>query len=227
MVVRTRNGKLQLRLSHKGKLTKAAEQAFLSALSASANIRLSAAAAGASARAFYRRRERNPAFAREMRLALSMGYDRLEAALLAGFRPESHEDDGWRESDFPPIPQMSADQALQLLFLHEKSVHQSWEKPHRRRRRGEPWDVYTKRLGFMWDAEKAREAEQEAVYRAARYEESGDWRHVDEPRPPELPPLDLVTGWSRADPAKAAHNPDVALFGGWRMGEMKRKMKGG
>jgi len=48
MVVRTRGGKLQIRLAHPDKLTKACEQAFLYALSATANVRLSAAAARAS-----------------------------------------------------------------------------------------------------------------------------------------------------------------------------------
>jgi hypothetical protein len=83
IVVRTRSGKLQLRPAHPNKLTRAAEQVFLAALSATANIRLSAAAAGASTRAFDRRRRRNPAFAQRARRALEMGYDRLELAAMA------------------------------------------------------------------------------------------------------------------------------------------------
>ncbi len=223
MVVRTKSGKLQLRAAHPDKLTKAAEQAFLAALSATANIRLSAAAAGASAAAFYRRRQKDPAFAREFRLALEMGYSRLEAAALMAALPQSHEDDQWRHNSPPPIPPMSPDQALQLLFLHEKSVRQGWEKPHRRRRRGESDAVYTKRLGAMWGAEKAREAEDAALRRAAQYEETGDWRFEAEAPPLPLPPLHLVTGWSRADPEKKPHDPDVALFGGWRIADMRRK----
>jgi hypothetical protein len=196
MVVRTKSGKLQLRLAHRGKLTRAAEQAFLYALSASANVRLSAAAAGASVAAFYRRRRQNAAFAREMRLALRAGYERLEMAALKAALPESHRDDAWRQCEEAPIPRMSADQALQLLYLHEKSVHQSWEKPHRRRRRGESEETYRKRLGGMWTAEKDREAEEAALRRAARFEESGDWRYAEEAPPPPLPPLEQVTGWS-------------------------------
>ena len=224
VVVRTKGGRLQLRSAHAGKLTKAAEQAFLTALSATANIRLSAAAAGASPAAFYRRAQRNPAFAREMRLALQMGYERLELAALRSALPESFEDDGWRHNSPPPIPPMTADQALQLLFLHEKSVHQSWEKPHRRRRRGESDETHCERLRAMWTAEKRQEAEDEAVRRAARYEESGDWRFEEEAPPPELPPLHLVTGWSRADPAKTPHDPRRTLFGGWRLEHMRGKL---
>jgi hypothetical protein len=227
IVVRTRNGKLQIRLAHSDKLTHAAEQAFLYALSATANVRLSAAAAGASPGAFYRRRRLNPVFAREMRLALKMGWERLEMASLAAALPHNHAHDRWRqcgrEAAMPPL---SWDQAFQLLCLHDKSVHQSWEQPHRRRRRGESDAVYTERLRAMWQAEKSIEAEQAAVRRAARYEASGGWRHSDEPPPPELPPLETVTGWSRAS-GKAKRHGDLALFGGWRIGEMERKLAKG
>lgn len=223
MVVRTRGGKLQIRLAHPDKLTKAAEQAFLRALSATANIRLSAAAAGASAAAFYRRRKRNPAFAREMRLALKTGWERINAALLISTLPESHQHDRWRRGEWPQLPPMTVDQAMQLLHLHEKSVHQRWEEPHRRRRRGESDEVYSDRLQAMRRAETDLEAEEEALRRAARFEETGGWRLEDEPPPPELVPLELVTGWSRAS-GRAPHRKGVALFGGWRIADMERKL---
>jgi hypothetical protein len=219
MVVRTRSGKLQVRPAHRGKLTRAAEQIFLQALSATCNVRLSAAAAGASAAAFYRRRGRNPAFAREFRLALDMGYRQLEMAAMVAANPASHRDDAWRNNDPPPVPPMSQDQALQLLYLHQKSVCLGWERPHRRRRRGESDEIYSLRLSAMWAAEKAREAEDEAV--RAAIELGGS-----EPPPPlpPLPALDQVGGWSRAKGAPP-HDPDVALFGGWRLKEMKRKLR--
>jgi hypothetical protein len=225
VVVRSQNGKLQLRFAHKDKLTKAAEQVFLASLSATANVRLSAAAAGASPAAFYRRRRRDPAFAREFRLALKMGWERLECAALAAALPESHADDCWRQCDPPPIPPLTADQALQLLWLHEKSVQQGWDRPHRRKRRGEPWETYSERLRAMWTVEQNRVAEDDAVARALRYEETGSWRREDEAPPVPLPPLHLVTGWSRAS-GKPAHHEGVALFGGWRIPDMKRKLAG-
>jgi hypothetical protein len=40
-----------------------------------------------------------------------------------------------------------------------------------------------------------------------------------------LPDLAQVTGWSRADPGKTPHEPTRALFGGWRMEEMERKLR--
>jgi hypothetical protein len=82
-IVRLRNGRLQLRLAPPGRMTGAAEQAFFRALAASANVRLSVAAAGFSYGSFYWRKYTRPAFAREMRLALEMGWDRLECVLLA------------------------------------------------------------------------------------------------------------------------------------------------
>jgi hypothetical protein len=224
VVVRTRNGKLQVRLAHPGKLTKACEQTFLYALSATANVRLSAAAAGASVAAFYRRRRQNPAFAREMRLALKMGWERLEIAAMEAALPESHSDDQWRNCALAPLPRFSPDQAIQLLCLHDKSVNQGWEQPHRRRRRGESDEIHSLRLQAMWRVEKSLEAETEAVRRAARYEATGRWRHEDEAPPPELPPLSQVTGWSKAS-GRPAHHAGVALFGGWRIGDMERKRR--
>jgi hypothetical protein len=227
IVVRTRNGKLQVRLAHPDKLTHEAEQAFLYALSATANVRLSAAAAGASPAAFYRRRRLNPAFAREFRLALKMGWERLEMAALAAALPVNHAHDRWRQcSKEAAMPPLSWDQAFQLLCLHEKSVNQSWEQPHRRRRRGESDSVYVERLRAMWRAEKAREGEEEALRRAARYEASRSWRHEDEPPPPALPPLETVTGWSKAS-GKAGRHGGLALFGGWRIEPMNRRLAGG
>ena len=74
-LVRLKDGRVQMRQAQPGKLTRECEQAFFAALSATANVTLSAAAAGASPRAFYRRKQQCPAFAREMRLALQRGYD--------------------------------------------------------------------------------------------------------------------------------------------------------
>ncbi|MEO7178950.1 MAG: hypothetical protein ABIW83_08905 [Allosphingosinicella sp.] len=224
--MRTRGGKLQIRLAHPDKLTHAAEQAFLYALSATANIRLSAAAAGASVAAFYRRRRQNPAFAREMRLALKMGWERLEAAALRASLPESHSDDGWRQCEPAPMPRFTANQALQLLYLHRNSVRQSWEQPHRRRRRGESEAVHVERLRAMWRAEKGLEAEEEALRRAACYEATGRWRYAGEVPPPRLVPLELVTGWSKAS-GRPAHHAGVALFGGWRIADMERRLREG
>ena len=75
------SGRLQLRLAPPGLDDQSRPSRPSSrALSATANVRLSAAAAGFAASAFYHRRIAGArAFAREMRLALEMGYERLEA----------------------------------------------------------------------------------------------------------------------------------------------------
>lgn len=213
-ITRLANGRLQLRRAIPGRLTRAHEQAFLAALSATANIRLSAAAAGFSHSAFYRRREASPAFAREMRLALQMGYERLEMALLESFSPGSHRDDAWRHNDPPPIPSMSPAQALQLLYLHQKEAVLWGERVDRRRKRGESSDAWSRRAARKWKAEKAWDREGYEVARAARTEGPAPSRH--EPLAPELPALDQVTGWSEAA-GKAPLGDGRALFGGWRL----------
>ena len=227
VVGRTRGGRLQLRRAPEGWMTKAGEQAFFRALSATANVRLSAAAAGFSHSAFYQKRRARPAFAREMRLAHNMGYDRVEMALLTSALPESHADDAWRHNDPPPIPLMTPGQAIQLLALHQKGIRLSWDQPHRRKRRGEPWETYTERLRAMWVCEKSKEAEDRAIRRAAQWETMGDWTLEEEGEEtlPPLPALELVTGWSKADPdrMRVTHNPDLALFGGWRLKYWKKR----
>lgn len=194
VVVRRRDGKLQVRSAQPGKLTVACDQAFLSALSATANVRLSAAAAGASVAAFYRRRRQNPAFAREMRLALEMGYERVETAVMASALVESAADDAWRHNDPPPVPPLTFDQAMQLLQLHQKEVRLQAEPPHIKRRRGESQDARSYRLGAMWEAERARDREDYAVRQAAEREGRGRSRH--EPEAPVLPDLSQVR-WRR------------------------------
>jgi hypothetical protein len=222
VVGRTRGGRLQLRRAPPGRMTAEGEQAFFTALATSANVRLSAAATGFTHSAFYQKQKKQPAFAREMRISLTIGYDRIEYASLAAAQPGSGAHDGWRRNDLPPLAPLSWDQAFQLLCLHDRSVRQGWEQPHRRRRRGEPWETYTERLRAMWTAEKAREAEDRAIRRAEHYEETGSWRYAHEQPPPKLPPLHLVTGWSKAT-GKPAHNSNLALFGGWRISDWKKR----
>lgn len=202
-LIRTASGRVQLRRQPERRLTRAAEQAFLAALSATANIRLSAAAAGFSHTAFYLRRREDPGFAREMRLALATGYERLEAALLESFAPESHAQDGWRHNDPPPIPPMTASEALQLLYLHQKEVMGGTPKPLRLRR-GETPDERALRLQLLSEQRLERAREEYRVAEAAR---TGGGRVAGEP-PPVLPALDQVTGWSKARSIPSGNPPD-------------------
>lgn len=220
-VVRTVAGRLQLRRAQPRRLDHKAEQTFLAALSATANVRLSAAAAGFSHSAFYDRRNASPAFAREMRLALEMGYERLEMALLAAADPESYRDDAWRHNDPPPIPQMSAGEALQLLHLHQKEARLLAEPAHIKRRRGESSEAYSFRLSAMYQAGLQRDREAFDIAEAER-------RAAGKPSPfgPKilpLPALDQVKGWSRADPAKRPQSRERPMFGGWRIGDWKKE----
>jgi hypothetical protein len=228
--VRLANGRLQLRTSPARRIDGAARQAFLAALSATANVRLSARAAGFAHSSFYRLREYDPAFAREMRMALETGYERIEMALIESFDPESCRDDGWRSNDPPPIPPMNAAQAIQLLYLHQKEARLWDERPDRRRRRGEDSAQYSARLARKWRAEKAADREGYEVVRALR-DGGGAPAGLEAPRP-VLPALEQVTGWSkaarRADDASAgAESPTPtgapALFGGWRLEDWRAR----
>jgi hypothetical protein len=222
-LVRTRDG-LQMRRAQPGKLTREGEQAYLAALCATCNKRLAAAAVGAAGNAFARRRRKDPAFAREERMALREGYQRLELALLATGLPGGHEHDDWRSNDPPPIPPMTANQALQLLYLHQKEARLNAVEPHEIRRRArEPEAAYHERLVRMAEERLRREREKFAVAEGLRAERGEPaWGPAGEAvrRELGLPDLAQVTGWSRADPAKVPHDARRALFGGWRMEQM-------
>lgn len=219
-IVRLKDGSVQIRRAQPNKLTRACEQAFLSALSATANVTLSAAASGASPRAFYRRKRQCPAFAREMRLALQTGYDRIEEALLESTLAAAHEHDAWRSNDPPAIPPMSANQALQLMYLHQKEARLTADPWPIKRQRGEPREVWLARLAIIAE-ERDRLAREAFEIAEAERHAGGEpaWGEAGEDvrRRLALPDLAQVMGWSRADPDKAPHDPDTALFGGWRI----------
>jgi hypothetical protein len=216
VVVRAPGGRWQVRRSHPNKLTRASEQAFLTALAATANVALSAAAAGGSAEAFYRRRRQNPGFDREWRRALQRGYEAVEMALIESFTVRSHAHDAWQDNAPPAIPPMTPQQALQLLYLHQKEARLLAEPPHLKQRRGESSEAWAYRRAEMYRLGQARQREAFEIAEAAR-RAAGEPCLVDTRSTAPLPDLAQVTGWSRADPDKMPHDPARALFGGWRL----------
>lgn len=139
-IVRRSNGRLQLRLAPAGRMTAAAEQAFLRALSASANVRLSAAAAGFAHSSFYARARARPEFAEAMRDSLGVGWQRLMEAVHQSFACLAGPMHGETEAEWAervgdcPLPPMTVDDALQLLRFHHAAAHGDLRPPGRRRR---------------------------------------------------------------------------------------------
>lgn len=220
----SKTGRFQLRVTRPGMIDHAGRQRFLAALSATANVALSAAAAGIAVRSLYFHRQHNPGFAREWKLALQMGYDRLELALLESAKPESFADDDWRRNDPPAIPPMTVNQALQLLRLHQKQARLDDEPLHMQRLRpGETRQARTARLVLMYEHRQERDA---MAYRIAEAERlaGGEPTHSCW-NPGELPDLAQVTGWSRAQ-GKAPADQDRALFGGWRIKDIPEGKRG-
>jgi len=228
IVIRTASGRLQLQLARPGRITRAAEQAFLAALAATANVCLAAAAAGIDRSRIYTKRRADPAFAHGMDRALKIGFERLETVLLeAADRACDGEgpDAAWEHSlDANPVPSMTAEQALQQLAMHWRAVKHDEVRQIMRRRW--PWELQRAYLQARMQRERIRHEqaaarEKRAEARAKRFEVTGNWRHPNEPAPVVLPPLELVTGWSKADPAKVPHHEGRALFGGWRIGDLR------
>jgi hypothetical protein len=97
-----------------------AESIFLEHLAASANVLASAAEAGFSSTAIYKRRMKEPGFAARWQQALEQGYARLEMQLVetATSSLAGDEIDGDKA-----IPRMTAAEAINLLKLHRAQVH--------------------------------------------------------------------------------------------------------
>jgi len=101
-----------------GRWSVAGERAFLEALTASANVKAAARAAGVSAVAAYNRRKLWPAFAAAWDAAKAEGYVRLEMLLIhaatATLDPEPDVEAG-------DAPEMTVEQAMNLFRLHRAS----------------------------------------------------------------------------------------------------------
>ena len=218
---RTRGGYLQQQAAAPGRLTRRCEQGFLLALSVTANVHLSAAAAGTTTRNLYRRREADEAFAREWRIALEEGYSRLQLRCLETADPESHTHDAWRHNERPEMPPMSHNQMIQLMYLHQKEARLLAEPAYLKRRRGESTDAHSYRLGEMYRLGEQRSRERfrvaEAVRGARGQATHFDWERI------VLPDLAQVEA-GRGDPSKATHDGGTAMFGGWRIKEMEAKL---
>jgi hypothetical protein len=74
---------VQWKQGRRGSFNKQRRATFLNTLAATCNVVMSAAAAGVSGTTPYEARRRDPAFAALWQEALRIGYERLEAALMA------------------------------------------------------------------------------------------------------------------------------------------------
>lgn len=120
VVRREKNGKTKVIRTARGKRwSQVAERVFLEELAATGNVRASAAKAGFSTTAIYRRRMQWPGFATEWQACLDQGIARIEMQLIElatdSLRSEAIRGDG-------PAPALSVADALNLLKLHRAAV---------------------------------------------------------------------------------------------------------
>ncbi len=151
-----KNGKAQV-IRATGRWSQEAEARFLGELAATANVRASAAAAGFSTTAIYKRRAAWPGFSAAWDAALDQGYARIEALLIAGAcdalsgagavageaPPPALVGDG------PPLAPaaMTVDQAMNLLRLHRASARGG--APQRYDAKAKPADLATVRASIL------------------------------------------------------------------------------
>ena len=127
--------RVQIARARAGQWTARVEARFLSALSATCNVKAACAEVGLAHSSAYAHRKRWRAFAAAWDAAVIEGYDRIEAALLErGCNLFS--DPG--EVAMNPIGPMTVDQAIQLLHMHKQIARgvggqpgHKWRAPRR------------------------------------------------------------------------------------------------
>ena len=119
-VIEPGQGGLQRRRSRKDGWTKTRREAFLAELAQSCNIRRAIAAAGMTQSSSYRLRQRDPVFAQQWQDALTLGYERLELALL---RRALEVIDGMDlDERAEQVEKMTVAQAIDIMSKHRESV---------------------------------------------------------------------------------------------------------
>lgn len=127
LVVKGSNGRrVQIARARARQWTPRVEQRFLATLGATCNVKAACAEAGMTAASAYTHRKRWPGFERRWDEAIETGYARIEIALLesACGLLSAHEPPA-----VAPMPDMTAEQALQLLHMHKHQVKGIGRRP--------------------------------------------------------------------------------------------------
>jgi hypothetical protein len=118
------NRRVQVRKVQEWEFTEAKKQVFLDHLAGCSNVTHSAAAAGVSVKTVNNHRLKDPVFAQRYREALDVGYDTLEAALVAAAARRGRYEPG-PDADAVPGPEsLDKDLALHLLRLRHMPLGQ-------------------------------------------------------------------------------------------------------
>lgn len=136
VITRNKKRQPQIARAHRGKWTDKAEADFLAYLAATANVTEACRHVGFARHSVYQRRMQWPAFREAWDAALESGYARVEMALV--MNAGAFLDPVAIDTDYP-MPDMTVDQAINLLKLHRAAVHGG--RPQRYGHRRKPVDV--------------------------------------------------------------------------------------
>ena len=106
--------------------SEAAQEIFLDHLGATCNYRMSAARTGFSRETVFKRRRRDPVFARLCREAVGQGRARIDALLVEGAERLL---DGRGPDPDSPIPVMTVAEAIAIVKLHAPGDGESGRQP--------------------------------------------------------------------------------------------------
>jgi hypothetical protein len=118
------NRRVQVRKVREGGFTEDKKQIFLDHLAGCCNVTHAARAAGVSVKTVNNHRRRDPCFARQCDEALAVGYDNLDAALVAAAARGGHYEPGPASDAMPGQETLDKDLALHLLRLRRLPMGQ-------------------------------------------------------------------------------------------------------
>lgn len=135
------------------------EERFLTALSATCNVKAACAEVGLTPASAYAHRDRWPTFHRRWNEAVETGYMQIEVGLIeaAGSLFSSEE-----PVETGPIRDMTADHAIHLLHMHKHQVHRLGKRPGLRAR---PPDIEEVRAHILRKVEAMKGADKRRLER--------------------------------------------------------------
>lgn len=137
-----------------------AEERFLETLAATCNVKAACAEVGLTAASAYNHRQRWPAFARRWDAAVELGYIMLEGVLVEAAANLYSEQE---LAEPGPIRNMTADQAIHLLHMHQHHVRRIGKAPGRAVRAPDPDAMRASILRKIAAIKRKRALEKEGV----------------------------------------------------------------
>lgn len=169
LVVKGTNGRwVQIARARLKQWSPRVEERFLTTLAATCNVKAACAEVGMTVASAYGHRKRWQRFAERWDEAVEIGYSRIEAGLL---EHAGNVFSGEGPPVFEEVPEMTVEQALQLLHMHKYRVHGLGKAPGKRWQRPKTLADVEESIIRKWNMWLAAEE----VSEEQRARDEGEW----------------------------------------------------